>query len=64
MKIRAGGKFQYRKPATATASNIGMTQAAGGTEPAKPSSAYNKAPPRHTQMASTLAMPSMPSMKL
>ncbi|MNF95925.1 hypothetical protein D3C84_786960 [compost metagenome] len=64
MKIRAGGKFQNRNPATAAASNIGVTQAVGWAKPAKPNNAYNNAPPRHTQMASTLAMPSMPSIKL
>ncbi|MNP19747.1 hypothetical protein D3C76_1122900 [compost metagenome] len=59
MNIFAGGKFQYRKPATAAANNKGSTAV-----PPSPASQYSQAAPRHAVMASTLAMPSMPSMKL
>ncbi|MCY1379577.1 hypothetical protein D9M69_673100 [compost metagenome] len=64
MKIRAGGKFQNRKPATAAAKSRGTTNSVGWVEPAIPNKAYNKAPPKQTQMASTLAIPSIPSIKL
>ncbi|MCY1434872.1 hypothetical protein D9M71_509480 [compost metagenome] len=59
MKIFAGGKFQNRKPATAMANNNGaqIKSAALLTQ-------YNKQAPRQTQIASTLAIPSIPSMKL
>ncbi|MNP83391.1 hypothetical protein D3C76_1823210 [compost metagenome] len=59
MKIFAGGKFQTRKPATAMANNNGaqINCAASLTQ-------YNRQAPRQTQIASTLAIPSIPSMKL
>src|SRR5690554_167815 len=59
IKIRAGGKFQYKNPATAAAKTKGNKAILGS-----PSSRYNKPPAMQVQMASTLAKPSMPSIKL
>ena len=59
MNILAGGKFHTRNPSTAPASDRGTSASA-----LAPCNQYNNAPPPQTQIASTLAMPSMPSMKL
>jgi hypothetical protein len=59
MKMRAGGRFQARKPALAAASNAG-TRAA--LDPVAIS--HNTAPARETVTASMPAIASMPSMKL
>src|SRR5258707_776829 len=59
MKIRAGGKFQHKKPPTQAAKRTATAQSPAGW-----TSHQITAPPAATQMASTLAMPSIPSMKL
>ncbi|MNR34320.1 hypothetical protein D3C85_1520830 [compost metagenome] len=59
MKIFAGGKFQNRNPATAVAST--MTGQSNSTCPIR---IYTPPIPKQAQMASALASPSMPSMKL
>ena len=59
MKMRAGGKFQTRKPATQAAKAI-----ATGQSPCGWASHQTNAPPSDTEIASRLAMASMPSMKL
>ncbi len=60
MKIFAGGQFQRRNPAVDAASRSGAIQS--GVAGAKRTA--STLPPAHTVIASTLAMPSMPSMKL
>ncbi|MCY1451292.1 hypothetical protein D9M71_681490 [compost metagenome] len=59
MKILAGGKFQNRKPSVAAASNSGSAINCGA-----PAKAESSTMPRQAVTASTLAIPSMPSMKL
>ena len=59
MKMRAGGKFQTKKPATQAANATASSQSPVGSV-----SHQTSAPPRTTTIASRLAMPSMPSMKL
>ncbi len=59
MKIFAGGQFQTRKPATQAAKTSGNVH--WGVPVA---SHQHSAPPADTVIASMLAMPSMPSMKL
>src|SRR5262245_5986039 len=60
MKILAGGKFQTRNPSTQESRRTGAADPVSSGA----ASQYSSAAPKDTVVASTPAMPSMPSMKL